>query len=631
MATLTAGTYLKPEHLCTQLGSVHDNSAAGTGGVALVDARYLIQLWESNEARKKGEEKKPFLRRDDLEAQFATKAELEKGWDENSNPLITKLDPNKIRYYDHEKAQFKKNEGEVVRDTIIVALSYGWITPGHPDPNCFTLDRLAPFLKKYIAYRNANDYYVEPVIENGKTTSPGKTFKEAEKTVRVAVFIDFCSLYQQKSKEIPREEPKQTLFVNAMKIINVWYAHQCTHTWAMSTLPAEEGVNPYNLRGWCNFEQLVSAFSQGPILDLGSLDLDSENLVHRYKEKKVAKDVVEEKKVVINDANFGEVLRNLHGKRRVPMVTEGFDTFLNERHGSVPLPTLVTGENLSAEDKEKNDKLEEADKVNWKIKITSGKDRQFLVTKYKETFDSMALSAHRFYFNDSSWGDNEVTLLSGILPACKKLQTLHIVGKAITVAGIKTLFKALAKSGFAGRIYLGSEDEVVVNFLTKNCKELKITVIKTDIVEEGYIPLPPADTPASVAEIVGYPGVPERKQELLQAKTQSFSGDLSGRSSGSFSFQRLASSLLEATDNMIGHSEQLEDDVAAKDAIIAAQEERIQDQNARIAALERQAARPTPARHATTRARTTVRNRNARAPSTGDNNHTDTGNEHYYC
>mmetsp|Transcript_8624 Transcript_8624/g.13465 ORF Transcript_8624/g.13465 Transcript_8624/m.13465 type:complete len:345 (+) Transcript_8624:605-1639(+) len=80
----------------------------------------------------------------------------------------------------------------------------------------------------------------------------------------------------------------------------------------------------------------------------------------------------------------------------------------------------------------------------------------------------------------------------------------------------------------------------------------------------------------------------------------------SGGNTRSSSFPKLANSLAEASDNMIAHSEQLEDELVAKEAIIRSQEQRIQNQNARIAALERQATRAEPTRRVTANTRTTA-------------------------
>jgi len=85
----------------------------------------------------------------------------------------------------------------------------------------------------------------------------------------------------------------------------------------------------------------------------------------------------------------------------------------------------------------------------------------------------------------------------------------------------------------------------------------------------------------------------------------------SGGNTRSSSFRGLANSLAQATDNMIAHSQQLEDEFVAQQAIIGSQEQRIQNQNARITAMERQATRAGPTRRVNANTRTTARNRNA--------------------
>eukprot|EP00547_Thalassionema_nitzschioides_P005364 CAMPEP_0194199860 /NCGR_PEP_ID=MMETSP0156-20130528/709_1 /TAXON_ID=33649 /ORGANISM="Thalassionema nitzschioides, Strain L26-B" /LENGTH=591 /DNA_ID=CAMNT_0038924803 /DNA_START=38 /DNA_END=1813 /DNA_ORIENTATION=+ len=91
--------------------------------------------------------------------------------------------------------------------------------------------------------------------------------------------------------------------------------------------------------------------------------------------------------------------------------------------------------------------------------------------------------------------------------------------------------------------------------------------------------LPDAIRPLNAGNILG---------TIVPIAQQSFSGDLDGygrssrREIGSSSFQSVSDSLMEATDRMITHGVELQQELAAKDAVISDQEERIRAQQERL-------------------------------------------------
>mmetsp|Transcript_22794 Transcript_22794/g.65717 ORF Transcript_22794/g.65717 Transcript_22794/m.65717 type:complete len:840 (+) Transcript_22794:97-2616(+) len=122
----------------------------------------------------------------------------------------------------------------------LVAISYAWLTEGHPDPQCFHLRQLGPLLTAYARWNR---------------TSPDN----------LAVFVDWCSLMQS-----PRTNEEAALYERALQRIHIWFAHARVSKWCLSRTP--EGSTPYKDRGWPHFEKAVTSLGgpdYEPMLDLG--------------------------------------------------------------------------------------------------------------------------------------------------------------------------------------------------------------------------------------------------------------------------------------------------------------------------------------------------------------------------
>jgi len=125
----------------------------------------------------------------------------------------------------------------------VIAISYCWLTPDHPDPRGRQLGLLASLMEQFLESRRN------------------------EPSVDAAVFIDWCSLHQE-----PRSEKEQQSFLRSLAYVGLWFAHRDTYVWLLTRSP--DGVRSYEDRGWPTLERAISQMiSPSPkVLDIGRLD-----------------------------------------------------------------------------------------------------------------------------------------------------------------------------------------------------------------------------------------------------------------------------------------------------------------------------------------------------------------------
>jgi len=123
----------------------------------------------------------------------------------------------------------------------ILAISYSWLSPNHPDPKGFHLRSFGPLLRPFARRCRIG-------LEN------------------VAIFLDWCSLPQH-----PRSKADRAAYARALRHIHLWYAHRLTHVWLLTSVP--RGLAPYGERGWTSFERAICTLVGPPeaALDLGWL------------------------------------------------------------------------------------------------------------------------------------------------------------------------------------------------------------------------------------------------------------------------------------------------------------------------------------------------------------------------
>lgn len=132
---------------------------------------------------------------------------------------------------------------DVVLRWPVLAVSYCWLTPDHPDPKGRQFPLLASLVEQFLESRRN-----EPNMD-------------------VAIFIDWCSLHQE-----PRSEQEQASFLRSLSHIGLWFAHRETHVWLLSRTP--DGVRSYEDRGWPALERAISQMitPREKVLDIGKLD-----------------------------------------------------------------------------------------------------------------------------------------------------------------------------------------------------------------------------------------------------------------------------------------------------------------------------------------------------------------------
>lgn len=171
-------------------------------------------------------------------------------------------------------------------DVPIVAFSYCWKTASHPDPEAEQLRDLAWFIKKRLAVK---------LIDGANMTRCTPWAHD------LAVFVDWCSYYQE-----PRSDAEHELFKQGLKNVNLWYAHIATETWMMTK--TRDGMVPYDDRGWPTFERGISSIltRSHALLDLGACTLD-------------------------DAAEWGDIWRACRARRRPPMVPSSFCAVLDSK------------------------------------------------------------------------------------------------------------------------------------------------------------------------------------------------------------------------------------------------------------------------------------------------------------
>ena len=145
----------------------------GDSPVALIDARYIVELW------KRGGK---ILRRQDL-------------------PKEAFIDLKTVK-------RLPAGNGACLR---VIAVSHPWQQPDHPDPKEVNLTLLAKVLERFIADKSYGD----------------STY---------ACFFDFMSCFQ-KGPDGKRTDKEMALFGKALSNMMVWYGHPYTLTFKLTRLP----------------------------------------------------------------------------------------------------------------------------------------------------------------------------------------------------------------------------------------------------------------------------------------------------------------------------------------------------------------------------------------------------------
>ncbi|EOD05047.1 hypothetical protein EMIHUDRAFT_250346 [Emiliania huxleyi CCMP1516] len=276
----------------------------------------------------------------------------------------------------------------------ILALSYPWLTPEHPDPDGANLCRVAKALEALI-----ND--------------------EDEEILRFGVFWDYLSLHQHPdpANGIMRTEAENALFKKGLGYLGTLYSHQHTTVLRLTSFPEghrkedqREGANvaEYFDRGWCFTENALSSLSKGSgkSLDLGKMTGGA-----------------------IEHGSWGI----LEGGTRLALVTECVT-------GGGRRPPLLPSR-FAAELETKS--------------FTNGKDDKPLVKGlYEGAFKEQFGNATELRYMRLGWGEEEAAQVAEVIAsgATPLLEELDLAGNQIGDDGLKALAAALGREGSAPRL-----------------------------------------------------------------------------------------------------------------------------------------------------------------------------------
>lgn len=173
------------------------------------------------------------------------------------------------------KKQFSERLGNLDKKTVaLVSISYCWRSPEHPDPDGEQLHLLAALVREFAGPYGGPTWHGE--VGHRTQHEFCDLWQPVEGADDVAIFIDWCSLYQK-----PRTQEEEDSFAKALTDIEIWYAHRGTHVWMLTAVP--EGVftagdkmtsdAEYQARGWPNFEHCVSTLikDREMVFDMGKL------------------------------------------------------------------------------------------------------------------------------------------------------------------------------------------------------------------------------------------------------------------------------------------------------------------------------------------------------------------------
>jgi len=262
----------------------------------------------------------------------------------------------------------------------VLVVSYPWLDRNHPDPHGEQLRKLAFVLKAFA--EKAREY----------------------KGCRVGVFWDYPSLPQKSvgcsGDEDDRTKEEMARFKRALKGINTWYGHQKTHVLLVTTpLPdAHEYTNmqPYDGRGWCKAERLMSVIVKDTdaLIDLSQLQGD--------------------------ESSYAKIIEKGKSNRDPPMAPDAFHAMLTS----------------GVED--------------GTIKFTNKGDVDLVAHIYKTAFLDEMTAATKLFYIQLDWGDEQVATLSAALAfahargALANLQVFNIARNQIGDTGLASFSSAIA-------------------------------------------------------------------------------------------------------------------------------------------------------------------------------------------
>jgi hypothetical protein len=274
---------------------------------------------------------------------------------------------------------------------VIVAMSYMWATPDHPDPKGEQLKDVAEFL-----------HWIQ----------------STKKDKLVVVMWDWASLYQDKpfSDERPkpwRTDEQTTMFKSGLRHVNLWYCHPNTIT-LMNRKTPEGRKNGYSTSGW-PVSRAVFDLSSSLLLYISHLRVDHfiDNAISpQVFEQGVSQFVKDEQGVI----DLHSVLGMLADGAVLERVKKSFGSMAREcgklSKPSPPLSPAAMDIQLS------------------ESHFTNGADLAFVYGVYKKTFEAVLGKIKALCFLSMNWVITEEwkAFCHEVIPQCEKLETLFLSG-----------------------------------------------------------------------------------------------------------------------------------------------------------------------------------------------------------
>jgi len=148
-------------------------------------------------------------------------------------------------FYTCEEVKALKRGSDLAGKPLsVLSVSHCWESAEHPDPQGTTLVKLCDAMRHAMTTAVTNGDYTWEKL-------PGE----------LAVFFDYGSLYQKSPSGEPRTADEHAAFKAALARMQVWYAHQLTTCFFMTTA-VDAASMPYLERGWPTFEYHVSMLAK---------------------------------------------------------------------------------------------------------------------------------------------------------------------------------------------------------------------------------------------------------------------------------------------------------------------------------------------------------------------------------
>jgi len=310
----------------------------------------------------------------------------------------------------------------------VLALSYRWLTPEHPDPEGIQLEKVRHFLKSM----------VEAVFRSRGEES-------ARAKLDIGILWDYMSLPQH-----PRSESEKDVFSRGLKAINRVYGSK-ERTLTLQCIGDPDGSHPYHKSGWCRFEEAVSGIGkQGSLL----LAVEDRPKDEETQPTHACRFIIHPGLAVLEAHGLDDIATRL-GSEYSRLSPQQDWKELCSKASSARLPP-VHPEDMA--------RLLRSDEVTF----TNKSDVEMVIEKYRDFFRRMADSVTQLVFGHQlvmrgcakvTWSPEQFRLLGRALGdgGLRSCRYLSLEGVNLCEAGARILAEALAKADSLEEVLLPTE------------------------------------------------------------------------------------------------------------------------------------------------------------------------------